>query len=204
MINSSKGIKLLVLSAALILTVTVLLSFLPVNGEAGIYENVIRLHVIANSDSESDQKLKLEVRDAVLETVSSLPCAGTKDEAESSIRSHLDEIKSAAERVLRERGSSDSAEVLFDTEKYPVRYYEDFALPAGEYTSLRVVIGSGEGRNWWCVVFPPLCTSACEGAPEDDFIAAGFTSDEYRLIKNGSGTKYKVRFRILEILADVF
>ena len=202
--NGSKGIKYLVLTAALILTVTVITSFLPVNGEEKIYENMIRLHVIANSDSSEDQSLKLHVRDAVLDAVSKIPHASNFTDAEAGIRTHTGEILSAAKTAVKERGSDDDVNVYFDTEKYPVRYYEGFSLPAGEYTSLRVVIGDGEGHNWWCVLFPPLCTASCEEEREDDFVEAGFTSDEYRLIKSDSGTKYKVRFKILEILADVF
>ena len=202
--NCSKGIKYLVLTAAMILSATVLISFLPVNGEERIYENMIRLHVIANSDSDEDQRVKLIVRDAVLEAVSAIPHADCMTEAETGIRSHTDKIARAAEKALREQGSDDGVSVLFDTETYPVRYYEGFSLPAGKYTSLRVVIGNGEGHNWWCVLFPPLCTASCEEEREEEFIQAGFTSDEYSLIKNDSGAKYKVRFKILEILADVF
>ncbi len=202
--NSSKGIKYVVLTGALIVLSFVVLSFLPVNGEEKIYDNMIRLHVIANSDSDEDQALKLLVRDAVLDTVSKLPRATSFSEAETGIRTHGDEILSAAEKVVSENGSDDGVKVYFDTEKYPVRYYEGFSLPAGEYTSLRVVIGEGKGHNWWCVLFPPLCTACGEEEREDEFIEAGFTSEEYSLIKKDSGTKYKVRFRILEILSDVF
>ena len=202
--NGSKSIKFLVLSAALILLAAVLISYLPVNGEERIYENMIRLHVIANSDSDEDQQLKLLVRDAVIGVVSSAPRASTAKEAEAGIRSRTEEILAAAKKVLMEHGSDDGVSVLFDTEKYPVRYYEGFTLPAGEYTSLRVVIGDGDGHNWWCVLFPPLCTATSEEEREEEFIEAGFTSEEYSLIKQDSGTKYKVRFKILEILADVF
>ncbi len=202
--NGTKSIKFLVLCAALILLTAVFVSFLPVHGEEKIYENMIRLHVIANSDSDEDQKLKLLVRDAVLGVVSSMPRASSAIEAESGIRSRTDEILAAARKVVAENGSDDGVSVLFDTEKYPVRYYEGFTLPAGEYTSLRVVIGDGDGRNWWCVLFPPLCTAASEEEREEEFIEAGFTSEEYSLIKEDSGTKYKVRFKILEILVDVF
>ena len=202
--NGSKGVKYLVISAAVILLMTVLTSFLPVNGEEKIYENMIRLHVIANSDSEEDQALKLHVRDAVLGAVSQIPHASSVEDAKEGIKRYSGEILSAAEEAVNESGSEDEVSLFFDTERYPVRYYEGFSLPAGEYTSLRVVIGNGEGHNWWCVLFPPLCTAASESEREDDFIEAGFTSEEYRLIKNDSGTKYKVRFKILEILADVF
>ena len=184
------------------LVATIVLTYFPVRGEENIYGDVIRLHVIAASDSEADQSLKLEVRDAVLDEITSYPAPKDKAEAARAIEAHRDDIKRRAESVVREAGSADEVEVFFDRETYPVRYYEDFALPGGEYSSLRVVIGEGEGHNWWCVLFPPVCTSAAKS--EDDFIEAGFTGDEYRLIEKNRGAKYKVRFKILEILADVF
>ncbi len=198
-----KNKKMIPLTVALCaLVAATVLTYFPVRGEEKIYGDVIRLHVIAASDSEADQSLKLEVRDAVLDEITSYPAPKDKAEAAGAIEAHRDDIKRRAEDVLRAAGSTDEVEVYFDRETYPVRYYEDFALPAGEYSSLRVVIGEGEGRNWWCVLFPPVCTSAAKS--EDDFIEAGFTGDEYRLIEKNRGAKYKVRFKILEILADVF
>ncbi len=204
MFFKNRGIKYLVLISVMILASSMLLSFLPVNGEEKIYSGIIRLHVIADSDSEEDQKLKLCVRDAVLDAMSAFPRASDKDSACSIISSHIGAIKNAAERVLTERGCRDSVDVTLGKEQYPVRYYEGFTLPAGEYTSLKVTIGEGAGHNWWCVLFPPLCTSACEEEARKDFIDAGFTSEEYKLIKNDSASKYKVRFKILEILSEVF
>ena len=204
MFFKNRGIKYLVLISVMILASSMLLSFLPVNGEEKIYSGIIRLHVIADSDSDEDQKLKLCVRDAVLDAMSTFPRASDKDSACNIISSHIGEIKNAAERVLTERGCRDSVDVTLGKEQYPVRYYDGFTLPAGEYTSLKVTIGEGAGHNWWCVLFPPLCTSACDEEAREDFIDAGFTSEEYKLIKNDSASKYKVRFKILEILSEVF
>jgi len=200
----NKAVKFLVAAASVILLSAMVISFLPVRGEEKIYGDVIRLHVIANSDSDYDQALKLKVRDAVLKTVSSYPAPADTSEAYCAIEEHRADIKESAASVLRECGSDDGVEVYFDKETYPVRYYDGFRLPAGEYTSLRVVIGEGGGHNWWCVLFPPLCTAASEKEREDDFLAAGFTTEQYRLIENSSGSKYKVRFKILEILSEVF
>ena len=203
--NMTKAVKVLLAVSVLIVAAAILTSYLPVNGEEKIYENVIRLHVIANSDSEEDQALKLKVRDAVLETVSSLPESKSKSEAERNIEQYRVKIEEAANGALEENGCADKVEVFFDKETYPTRYYENYSLPAGEYTSLRVVIGNGEGHNWWCVLFPPLCTSAvCEKEDEEEFIEVGFTGEQYRLIKNDSGSKYKVRFKLIEIISDVF
>ena len=201
--KNNKSIKILVSLFALVILTFIMAEFLPIRGEEKIYENMIRLHVIAASDSDEDQELKLKVRDKVLDVLSGIS-ATDKDEAETAILSHKDEIRSAAQSTLADNGSDDTVEVYFDDEYYPVRYYEGFTLPAGNYTSLRVVIGEGEGHNWWCVLFPPLCRSIGEEERETDFVEAGFTSEQYRLINNNSGSKYQVRFKILEILSEVF
>ncbi|MBQ7670352.1 MAG: stage II sporulation protein R [Clostridia bacterium] len=201
--KKSKTIRILVSLFALVILTFIMAEYLPIRGEEKIYEDMIRLHVIAASDSDEDQKLKLKVRDAVLDVLSGISVSD-KAEAESAIVAHKTDIKNAALAALEENGSDDIVEVFFDEEYYPVRYYEGFTLPAGKYTSLRVVIGEGEGHNWWCVLFPPLCRSAGEKEQKEDFVEAGFTSEQYRLINNNSGSKYKVRFKILEILSEVF
>ena len=200
----TRSVKIMLTFSALMIAAAVLMSFLPVHGEEKIYDNVIRLHVIANSDGARDQELKLKVRDAVLDVVSSLPEASDKQSAEAAIRGSGGKIKDAATDALRENGCLDDVAVFFDTESYPIRYYEGYSLPAGEYTSLRVVIGEGAGHNWWCVLFPPICTASGRAESEDDFLEVGFTGEQYRVIKNDSGSKYKVRFKILEILSEVF
>ena len=201
--KTTKAVKALLSFSALTVITSILVSFLPVRGEDKIYTGVVRLHVIAASDSERDQSLKLMVRDAILNEISGDE-PGSFDDAKRTIESRRDEIKKCAERTLTDAGCGDKVNVFFDRESYPERVYEGFTLPAGDYLSLRVVIGEGEGHNWWCVVFPPLCTATSEKEQKEDFIAAGFTNDQYKLINNSSGVKYKVRFKILEILADVF
>ena len=195
---------LMKLSAALcaaVLCAALFLSCMPVHGEAEIYENMIRLHVIAESDSPSDQARKLRVRDAVLDCLSEeLSEAHGYEDALEAVETLLPEIRRAAE------DASDgvcSVSVCLGEETYPVRCYENFTLPAGKYTSLRVILGSGEGKNWWCVLFPQLCTAqASRDDFYEDFIAAGFSPEQYRLIRNESGVKYKIRFRILELLSE--
>lgn len=192
--------KLTAALCAAILAAALVLSCMPVHGEEALYDNMIRLHVLAESDSAADQARKLRVRDAVLACLAEK--LGTADDftaARTQIESLLPAIRAAAE------SASDSVPVTvaFGEETYPVRYYEDFTLPAGRYTSLRVTLGEGAGRNWWCVLFPQLCTArASEDDFYEDFIAAGFTPEQYRLIKNESGVKYKIRFRILELLEE--
>jgi stage II sporulation protein R len=186
---------------AAFLSAYTLLTCLPVHGEEEIYSQTIRLHVLANSDSEEDQAEKLLVRDAVLAYLEdSLAQSGSYDSALSAVSDHLEGIRKRAEESL---GNKYAVRVELGREKYPVRQYENYSLPAGEYTSLRVLIGEGEGKNWWCVLFPRLCTSrATEEEMYEEFIAAGFSPEQYRLIKNESSPKYKIRFRILEILSE--
>ena len=177
-----------------------LITCLPVHGEEKIYNNTIRLHVLANSDSEKDQAEKLLVRDAVLSYLEeNLEQSTSYRDALDAISDQLDGIRDCALDTL---GEGYTVQVELGQEEYPIRQYENYTLPAGEYTSLRILLGEGEGQNWWCVLFPRLCTArATEEEVYEDFIAAGFSPEQYRLIKNESGTKYKVRFRILEILS---
>ena len=186
----------------IVLALTVAFSFLPVSGEENVYDSVVRLHVIANSDSEADQAHKLAVRDAVLELVSrELEGEDSVDGATGRIGSLLGEIERVSRETLDARGCSYAVRAEFGREVYPEREYEGYSLPGGEYVSLRVVIGAGDGRNWWCVLFPPICTGA---AQRRDFIEAGLTSEGYNMITDVEKPRYKVKFRILEILSDVF
>ncbi|MBR2956644.1 MAG: stage II sporulation protein R, partial [Clostridia bacterium] len=123
-----------------------------------ICRDVLRLHVVADSDSETDQKLKLLVRDEVLKKGGELfDGTLTADEAQRVITPKTDELKAAAENVLRQNGCGNSVEITVGEEYFATRCYEHFTMPAGVYTAVRVNIGSAEGQNWWCVMFPPLC-----------------------------------------------
>ena len=183
------------------------LSFLPVHGERDIYDTVVRLHVLANSDSEADQALKLKVRDGVLEAAA--PYVGeckTQAEAVEALTAHLAELEAAALSVVQSEGYDYPVTVLLGEEDYPTRVYESCAFPAGTYVSLRVLIGEGEGQNWWCCLFPPLCLSAATAKEdnEDAFLQVGLTKDQYGIITETGKTKYKVRFKLLEVLEDWF
>lgn len=197
--------KILFSLTAGILVAAVMSSFIPASGEESIYTNVIRLHVIAESDSDEDQALKLSVRDSVLDLVSDKMNNVTDyDGAYELLSGMIPQICDVAEARAAEEGHPVTVKVVFDREEYPVRYYEDYALPAGEYMSMRIILGEGNGKNWWCVLFPPLCRDAAVESDEEKFYAAGFTPEEYKIIKKESGTKYKVRFRILELLSETF
>ncbi len=176
---------------------------LPIKDDSAIYEKLIRLHVIADSDSPRDQELKLAVRDGIIDLVSSCTEGSTdRTDAEEKIREILPQIKAQAESTLRELGSSDNVCVVLGNEKYPLREYKDFRLPSGEYCSLRIIIGEGQGQNWWCVLFPPLCRDSAVAS--DELVSAGFTPDEVKLITDSESPKYVLRFKILDLFKSLF
>ncbi len=195
--------RLLIVSVSVILAF-VTLSFLPVRGEDAVYRDVIRFHVVAASDGEEDQRLKLLVRDKTLSLLEER-LAGVTDRRKAAeiISSALPEIEEAARETVASGGKDSPVKATLTREEYPTRYYDGFALPSGEYTSLRVVIGEGSGHNRWCVLFPSFCTAAASEA-EDDYLAAGFTDEQYSVIRRDSSPKYKVRFKILEVLSGIF
>lgn len=191
-----------------VLVLVILLSVVPVSGEEQIYDNMIRLHVIANSDSEEDQRIKLRVRDEIIDTFSEdLGALGSFDAAFCAVEDLIPEIEKSANAVLESEGFDERVFVEIGEENYPERVYENYTLPAGKYTSLRIVIGEGKGQNWWCVLFPPLCTKSAIKTLENDeevFVEAGITTEGYKLIKHEKETKYRVRFRILELFSGIF
>ena len=192
----------------ILLVVLMALSFLPVHGEQEVYDTVVRLHVLANSDSEEDQALKLKVRDGVLEAASPiLEGCRTQAEAIGALNAHLSDLEAAARAVIEAEGRADTVTVLLGEEDYPTRTYETCAFPAGTYVSLRVCIGEAAGQNWWCCLFPPLCLSAAtdnSSDNEDAFLQVGLNKDQYGIITETGKPKYKVRFKVLEMLEDWF
>ena len=175
---------------------------IPSAKECEIYNSTIRLHVLANSDSERDQEIKLKVRDALLEHISKYE-SDSKEQTLMMISSEREYLEELAEQTLEKEGIIDTVSLEIGKEVYPVREYEGFSLPAGEYTSVRVVIGEGEGQNWWCVLFPPLCTAEAIEYDDEAYISAGLTKDQYYMI-TGVGTEYEVKFKLLEIAAQAF
>lgn len=173
---------------------------LPIHGESEIYDTVVRLHVLANSDSEEDQALKLQVRDALLEvTAPRLDGCRSQAEAIDTLTPMLDELTATAEAVLCEAGSNHSVHIELGEEEYPERVYESCCFPAGTYVSLRVMIGEAVGQNWWCVLFPPLCLSAASAKDaEDAFVSVGLNKNQYGIITETGQAKYKIRFKLLE------
>lgn len=199
--------KIIASIAASLLVASLLLSFLPIHGEEIVYENVIRFHVLAESDSDADQALKQKVRDAVLAHVSPLLSeCGSYDEAYTLLEQESERIKTVAEETIKTAGYCYTVSAELVTENYPTRVYENITLPSGRYSSMKISIGSGKGKNWWCVLFPSICNSFSTVPtknPEEDYLAVGFTPEQYRMITKDSAPEYKVRFKILELLSDL-
>lgn len=157
---------------------------------------VIRLHVLANSDSEKDQALKLEVRDRVLETTSALLAGETEPQAAAVLlNQHLDDIAQTAAQEISAQGHDDRVEVRLEQTWFPTRQYQGISLPAGNYLALRVLIGAAEGHNWWCVVFPNLCLPAVS---ERALEASTLTPGQISLLQEEE-TSYVFRFKTLEL-----
>ena len=166
--------------------------------QENVAEKLVRLHVIANSDTQADPGLKLQVRDAVLEITEQISedCRNT-GETRQALRQHLPEIEEAAQGVVWEEGYDYTVKAELKEEFYPSKAYCNFALPAGYYTGLQVKIGEARGHNWWCVVFPPLCTAT---ATEESF--TGFTEEETCFVRQ-DGTRYALRFKAAELVEQL-
>lgn len=164
-------------------------------------ENLIRLHVVANSDSEEDQALKLKVRDAVVdrlqETMQNLPDV---EDAKAYLEEHLPELEAFVNQLIRELGFTDTAKVSLNREAFDIREYDTFSLPSGQYESLRITIGEGEGKNWWCVVFPTLCLPATSEDFEDTAVGAGFSKGLTESLQSDS---FHIRFFLLDCLGQI-
>ncbi|MCL2368621.1 MAG: stage II sporulation protein R [Oscillospiraceae bacterium] len=181
-------LKLWELSLFVALVITILWGVLLDQRAQVLADNLIRLHVVAHSDTEADQAQKHLIRDRVRAVVEPLlESAASREEAEDLIRTHLPQIIQAAGYPVQAN---------LTVERFPTRAYESFTLPAGLYSALRVEIGAGSGQNWWCVVFPPLCLDAAMG--QEAMEAMGLTEGEIALISDESG--YTIRFRALEFI----
>ena len=179
-------------------------AFFPSVQDTELYDNIIRLHILANSDRAEDQTLKLKVRDTILTAVSELFSDATdRTEAENILRKNLPLLESTANQILKNSNSPYTATVTLTKEPYPTRVYENYTLPAGTYTSLRILIGEAEGQNWWCILFPKLCigkspdTDTLALIGDSELIEAGLTPSQIRII-TGDSPDIVVKFRLLE------
>ena len=185
-----------------LLLITMIIAVRPTDAESKIYEDTLRLHILANSDSGKDQELKLKIRDNLLIKYGEVLKDGNSIEgAKATVEALLPEIEADVIIWIRELGYNYTAKAMLGVEWYETRRYENFTLPAGYYSSLRILIGKGDGQNWWCVMYPPLCMEmATESAPADDGLI-DYTEEELLLIKSEG---YQVKFKILEELSRAF
>ena len=167
---------------------------------AVLKQDIVRLHVVGASNDPQAQEIKLQVRDAVLERMGA-ELAQVKDaqEAKDWIENHLGDLEDAANKVLEDAGSPDRAKAVLKKEEFPIRVYDTFSLPAGVYDSLRITIGEGAGRNWWCVVFPSLCIPETAEEFATVAVGAGFSQDLTAALTE----EYEVRFLLLDLLGRV-
>lgn len=200
--GSSRKLKWVETALLLLLAAFLVSGALALQTEQELSDKVVRLHVLANSDAEEDQALKLKVRDRILEYVEPLlEGAADRREAEALLRGQLLELERVAREEIRANGYNYGADVRLEDTAFPTREYEGFTLPAGKYLALRVVLGRGDGRNWWCVVFPPLCAAASAEVPETA-LAAGLSPSQVGLItEEDSG--YVLKSKLLEFWAEV-
>jgi stage II sporulation protein R len=167
-----------------------------------VKEDVVRLHILANSNSEIDQEVKLKVRDALLETNASiLSDSVTKENAKEHFESSKDILLKTAKKTLKENGFNYNVKITLQEEYFNTRTYGNLTFPAGQYTALKVVLGDGEGKNWWCVMFPPLCVPAADGLETNETTADYLTQSGEKIVNGGE--KYIVKFKFLEIYEEL-
>lgn len=146
-----------VLSLILVIVMAVVLFYTYEDTPQNQYSGIIRLHVIANSDSEEDQELKLKVRDEIIKKTKSLQESQSIEDSREYLQTHLNDMEETANKVIEENGKSYKAEANLGIRWIPEKTYGDMYFPAGNYEALNLTLGRGEGQNWWCVLFPPLC-----------------------------------------------
>ena len=211
-----RNIKLRIVGLSLLLLSILTISTVYIYGEVSKVEKVssnykdklIRFHVLANSDSEEDQKLKLKVRDEVIKYLQPLlKESNSIKESEKIILSEGENIKRISKNIISKNGYTYEVKVNLEYSKFPAKQYSNIVLPAGEYKALRIIIGDGEGKNWWCVMFPPLCfvdeNNGVIDKETDKKLKNVLTEEEYKLISGKNADKAsnkKLKFKILEIL----
>ena len=167
-----------------------------------IKDDVVRLHILANSNSQIDQEVKLKVRDALLETNASiLSDEVTKENAKEHFENSKEILLKTAKETLKENGFNYNVKITLQEEYFETRAYGNLTFPAGQYTALKVILGEGDGKNWWCVMFPPLCVPAADGIETKETTADYLTQSGEKIVNGGE--KYIVKFKFLEIYEEL-
>lgn len=196
-----KGFYKWEVALGIVLAVVLCSGGLSLQTQAALADDVVRLHVLAHSDTQEDQALKLLVRDGVLSQATTLLEGVTgQEQAVEVLEGHLQDLEATAEQVVTQQGYGYDVTVTLSREDYPAKTYDGFALPAGNYVSLRVIIGAGAGQNWWCVAFPPLCTAATSELAVTA-MTNGLDGEQVALITQEEG--YELRFKLVDWWSEV-
>jgi stage II sporulation protein R len=176
--------------------------------QEGIAQKVLRFHVIANSDSEEDQKLKMTVKEALVSSLTpQLKDMSDIAKVKTVVSDQLDSIQKTAENIIRQQGYDYSVAVSLEKCYFPLKIYDNYSFPPGYYEALRVKIGKAEGKNWWCVMFPPLCfvdeTYSIVDENSKEKLLELLSDDEYDALISGK-TPVKVKFKLIEKIKDLF
>jgi len=202
--KSKKLLRFVIATFLVIMSTVLVVSTLAISASDSLSSSVLRLHIIANSDSAEDQSLKLVVRDRVTGyTTALLSDCESISEAKKIISEHKTEILDIARRAVRENGYSYDVTLETGFEMYPRRTYGNYTFPAGEYYSLRLKIGKAQGKNWWCVLFPPMCLGSAvteEYDSPESLEDIGFTDSEINLISDEGSIKKEIRFYFLDLI----
>jgi len=204
--NSKLGIIIILILLLFLYTTVCAFSYAQAVSN-NISDSVFRLHVIANSDSDEDQNLKYQVRDALLNYMNGI-CSNcsSKDEAIKIVAEHQEEFKQVALSTIKDKGYNYTVKIKIGNFEFPTKKYGDITLPAGLYDALRVEIGEAEGKNWWCVMFPSLCfVDVSSGIVPDDSkeeLQDVLSEEEYSIISNNSDNEIRFKFKLIELFAN--
>lgn len=203
-----KNLKVIFLLILLLVFYTFFCAISYVNAvSSDISESVFRLHVIANSDSEEDQNLKYKVRDALLGYMDELSSnCNSKEEVIETAKEHSNNFKDIAINTIRENGYDYDVSIDIGNFEFPTKTYGDISLPSGYYDALKVEIGEAKGKNWWCVMFPPLCfidiSSGVVPEESKEFLKENMSDEEYDLISSEDNIGLHFKFKLLELFAN--
>ena len=195
---------ILILSLLIITIVYIIFPYMEVKNTNGFKENIIRFHIKANSDREEDQVLKIKIRDKVLNEIGEeFGNSKSIEETRAIVKNNLNNMKSIAENIIEDEGKDYSVNISLGNENFPTRKYGNITFPAGEYETVMLTIGEGKGKNWWCVMFPPLCfvdiTHGNAQAVEKD-LKEVLTEEEINLLLSNKGSNIILKSKIVEIL----
>ena len=196
----------LIVAMALAIVGTLSLTAYSDGVQSDLQSNLIRLHIIANSDSEEDQGIKLTIRDAVLKEEGKNLTSQNEQACIRSVKERLPQIERLANSVLQENGFPYAAHAVYGKFDFPKKEYKNMTLPSGKYYGVRIILGEGAGHNWWCVMYPPLCmmndTEAVLSEKSERILKENLKPETYDIITGNDG-KTEVKFKIVEVIQEL-